>query len=262
MEVFVGAQSNAGRVRDHNEDSFYAGRQIWGVADGMGGQAAGDMASTIVTEQLRARDNGGPLTPDDIWQLIAVINDAIVDYAKRNPLATGLGSTLTGVASVELDAVWHWSVFNVGDSRVYRYIDGRLQRETVDHNEAEELITTGQLTREEAVMHPSRFVLTRALGTTPPPQPDVFLLPQTRDETFLICSDGLTSEVPEQTIEEVLRDCPDPGQAAERLIDLTMLSGAHDNVTAVVLVVRHGDGGIVTEADGTTIPRPEIQEKK
>ena len=256
MQVLVGAQTDVGLVREHNEDNFFVGHQIWAVADGMGGQAAGDMASTIVSEQLRVRDSAGPLAPDEMRTIIAAINRTLIDYARVNPTAAGLGSTLTGIASVELDDVAHWSIFNVGDSRVYRFAEGRMTRQTVDHNEAEELIEAGVLDPDDALVDPSRFVLTRALGTSPPPQPDIFLMPQSPDETFLICSDGLTSEVKESVIADVLRKYPDPKKAAARLINLTLKAGAHDNVTVIVIVIKGKDA---TE-DSTTLPRSDVQE--
>jgi len=214
------------------------------------------MASLIVTDQLRVRDSEGPLAPDEMRSVISVINRALIDYARANPTAAGLGSTLTGIASVELDDVAHWSIFNVGDSRVYRFADGRLTRQTVDHNEAEELIEAGVLSPDDALVDPSRFVLTRALGTSPPPQPDIFLMPQSPDETFLICSDGLTSEIKETVIADVLRKYPNPRKAAARLINLTLKAGARDNVTVIVVVSSQKDQ---TE-DSTTLPRSDIQE--
>jgi len=258
MNVVVGARSDTGLVRHHNEDSYYAGHRIWAVADGLGGQAAGDVASAIVTDQLRSRDEAGPLVPDDIARLISTINEAIVDYGWHNPDATGLCSTISGIASVEIGGMKHWSVFNVGDTRVYRFANNLLTRKTVDHNEAQELIDMGQLSPADSANHPLRSVLTRALGTTPAPQPDILLLPKEQDETFLICSDGLTSEVPDETIAAVLGDCRDPEQAAGRLVDLTMAQGAHDNVTVLVLAVRDDDADWAP--DGTTIPRPTVQE--
>ena len=262
MTLLTGARSDAGLVREHNEDAYYLGRQIWAVADGIGGEAAGEIASGIVTDQLRARDTAGPLAPDDLRLLINDINDAILDHTRREPTTTGMGSTISGIASVNLDNVPHWSVFNVGDSRVYRYGDGELKRETVDHNEAAELIETGQLDAAHAVDDPSRFILTRALGTTPPPQADIFLRPQEADETFLICSDGLTSEVTEDAIAATLAAYPDPELAAYQLVELALQNGADDNVTAIIVASHHGiNTGPAIVIDGeNTIPRSSLQE--
>jgi len=262
MQLEVGARSDVGKVRAHNEDSFLVGRQIWAVADGMGGQAAGEVASAIVTSQLRARDQGGALDQDDIVTLIATINEAILEHARLHPESQGLGSTVSGIATIEFGDVQHWGVFNVGDSRVYRYADDALVRETVDHNEAEELIEAGKLDPSEAENHPSRSILTRSLGSEPAPLPDVFVLPQDRDETFLICSDGLTSEVPDPLLERTLRDFPDPREAANRLIELALAHGARDNVTAVVVAVRSSGNTVSLDSvsDETTIPRPELQD--
>ena len=262
MDVVVGARSDVGRVRTQNEDSFFAGRQIWAVADGMGGAAAGDVASSIVVDQLRIWDKVDALTHDDLNQLVAGTNEAVLRYTRLNPGAAGMGSTVAGIASIEISGVRHWCVFNVGDSRVYHYVNGEMIRETVDHNEAEELIDAGQLDPADAAEHPGRFVLTRALGTNPAPRPDVFLLPQSPPETFLICSDGLTSEVSDDTFAAVLLNCPDPTQAANRLVDLALMHGARDNVTVVIVAIQPSSDTdwLQTEADETTIPRPDVQE--
>lgn len=262
MDVAVGALTDVGRVRSHNEDAYFTGEQIWAVADGMGGQAAGEVASSIVVDHLRAADAAGVLTADDLSPLIAAINQAILDYAEADPTAAGLGSTVAGIASIAVDEVAHWSVFNVGDSRVYRFADGQLVSQTKDHNEVTELIDAGQLDPADAADHPSRFVLTRALGSNPAPRADIRLLPQGGDETFLICSDGLTSEVADEAIETVLATCPEPKQAVERLIDLALMHGAQDNVTAVVLAVhQHDDDARLNDQSAeTTIPRPDIEE--
>ena len=257
MNVVVGAHSDVGRVRSHNEDSYFTGQRIWAVADGMGGQAAGDVASAIVTRFLRDAD-AGPLVPDDLTRLIAGINDAILDYARRHPAAAGMGSTLSGIASIQVGNARHWSVFNVGDSRVYRFVDGQLLRETVDHNEAAELVEAGRLDPAEAASHPGRNVLTRALGSLPAPTPDISWLPQGRDETFLICSDGLTSEVTDDAIASVLRRYDDPGAAADRLVDLALARGAHDNVTAVVVTARRDGASHPRRAAGSTAPRRQL----
>ena len=263
MDVLVGALTDTGLVRRHNEDSYFAGNQLWAVADGMGGQAGGDIASAIAIDHVRALDSAGPLQLTDLIDLIARINAAIIEHGRRNPAMLGLGSTLTGIANIELDHIRHWGVFNVGDSRVYRYVGGKLSRETIDHNEAAELIDAGLLDPARAADHPSRSILTRALGMMPAPKADIFLLPHCMDETFLICSDGLTSELSDDAIAEVLRDYPDPTEAACKLIALTFTRGAHDNVTVVVVTVCDNFIRSVDVApDETTIRRPELEETK
>lgn len=238
----VGVRSDVGCLRAHNEDSYLVGRQIWAVADGMGGQAAGEVASGIVVEQLRRADEGGVLSQRALVDLVAEINAAILEHARKNPSTRGLGSTVAGIASIEVGGVRHWGVFNVGDSRVYRFRDGVLARETVDHNEAQHLVELGRLTPVDALTHPGRSVLTRSLGSVPAPQPDLLVLPQDRDETFLICSDGLTSEVSDAVISDTLRNCSDPTKAVDRLVDLVLAHGARDNVTVIVVAVRSLDG--------------------
>jgi len=262
MQYIVGVRSDPGRVRRHNEDSLLMGRRIWAVADGMGGQAAGEVASTMVTERLRVLDASGVLDQNALVHLIDATNAAMLQHGRTHPTAAGLGSTAAGIAAATIGGVPHWIVFNVGDSRVYRYADGTLTRETVDHNEAEELVAAGKLDPDMALSHPGRSVLTRALGSDPAPVPDIFVLPQRPDEVFLICSDGLTLEVPDHLLRDTLRDNPDPAEAAEQLIDRALEHGAHDNVTAIVVAVRPDDGADGPDQDSveTTIPRVRLRD--
>lgn len=254
MKLQVGVRSEVGCVRVHNEDSYLVGRQIWAVADGMGGQAAGEVASRLVIERLRQADEGGVLGPHDLVDIIGAINETLLEHARRHPKTRGLGSTVSGIASVRVGDVRHWGVFNVGDSRVYRFHGGAMERETVDHNEAQQLVDLGQLAPQDVATHPGRSVLTRSLGSSPAPQPDVLLLPQDDHETFLICSDGLTSEVPDELIAQMLRDCADPAKAADRLVDMALAHGAHDNVTALVVAVGPPDGTCAQPHQETTVP--------
>ncbi|MDR0416564.1 MAG: protein phosphatase 2C domain-containing protein [Propionibacteriaceae bacterium] len=245
-------------MRPQNEDSYFAGNQIWAVADGMGGQAAGDVASRIVIDRLSERDQGGPLSESDLEPLLDSINAAIVAHGHANADARDLGSTVSGLAAVRLGAADHWAIFNIGDSRVYRFVAGALQQVTIDHNEVEEAVAAGRLDPEEARTHPSRHVLTRSLGSTPGPRADVVLLPQADDDVFLICSDGLTSEVAEPDIAAILGACPDPIWAVDQLVDLAIANGGHDNVTAMILQVVPAEGP-ASDLEEKTIPRSSPQ---
>ncbi|MDR1212773.1 MAG: protein phosphatase 2C domain-containing protein [Propionibacteriaceae bacterium] len=261
MRVRAGVRSDVGRVRRHNEDNYLVGRRIWAVADGMGGQAAGDVASSIVIERLQVCDAAGPLCQDDLVAAVGAINQAILRYGSDNDEAEGLGSTVCGLASISLGQEQdHWAIFHVGDSRVYRYADDLLTRETVDHSEVEELIQAGKIDLSQARCHPQRNVLTRSLGQSPPPRPDVLLLPPMAGEVFLICSDGLTSEVSDDQIGQVLNGCPDPDQAADRLLRMALEAGGRDNVTVLVLRIEADDepGSVETERAEDTIPRPDL----
>jgi PPM family protein phosphatase len=131
----------------------------------------------------------------------------------------------------------HWAVFNVGDSRVYRCIDDRLTLVTVDHSEVRELVDGGFITEEEAAHHPLRNVVTRSLGTTTAPTPDVWVLPPHPGERFLICSDGLSNELGADDIRRLLTGTDDPQQAAEALVSAAVEAGGRDNVSVIVVVL-------------------------
>ncbi len=163
-----------------------------------------------------------------------------------------MGTTVTGLAEVSVDGEPHWAVFNVGDSRVYRYAGGRLRRVTVDHSEVEELVAHGLIDAEEARIHPARHIITRSVGMQPTPSVDVWVLPQTPGERFLLCSDGLTSELTDARIASVLAEYADPDEAAAALVQAVLAEQARDNVTVVVIDVR------VTRTaagDEITVPR-------
>ncbi len=225
------------------------------VADGMGGHAAGDVASQLAVESFAELTGRGPISVQEAMDAISAANTAILHGASANPDKTGMGTTLSGLVSVIAGGSEHWMVFNVGDSRVYRLAGGHLQQLTVDHSEVEEMVTAGRLTREQARGYGRRNVVTRSLGTDPEPVADSWVFPRAVDERFLICSDGLTNEVRDEEIERCLLDNLDPQAAAESLLQLALASGARDNVTAVVVDGTPDDG--LFEVDDDTTPRGE-----
>lgn len=250
--VVTGHRSDVGRVRAHNEDALFAGERIWAVADGMGGHAAGDVASELVVASLGELDAVDPLSPADVIAALQATNDRILRHGHENPPARGLGSTVTGIARVSVGGAAHWAVFNVGDSRVYRVTGSTLVLATVDHSEAEELVAEGVITREQAQTHRSRHVVTRSLGQPDAPQVDLWLVPFTPGERFLVCSDGLTTEVDDDTIRDIIVATPDPSSAAAALVEAALVAGGRDNVTAIVVDVS-GE----SPDDGSTQPRPK-----
>lgn len=253
LEVTSGFRSDVGRVRALNEDSVLCGRLIWAVADGMGGHAAGDVASAIVIDVLTELDANPALRPQDVGAAIAHANGRILHHAAQAPESWGMGTTVAGVALVQVAGADHWAIFHVGDSRVYRCQGGRLTRATVDHSETEELVMEGQITEEQARTHANRNVITRSVGTDPAPALDLWLLPTTPGERFLICSDGLSSEVADEDIAAVVVGQTDPAIAADRLTELALEAGGRDNISVIVLDVSAEATG---EVDEITRPRP------
>ncbi|MFC5286899.1 PP2C family protein-serine/threonine phosphatase [Actinokineospora guangxiensis] len=232
--INVGAASDVGAVRAGNEDSHLVADGVYAVADGMGGHAAGEVASGIAV-QVAEGLGGRAVKPEDVRAVVLEANAAILAAARREPGNRGMGTTLTGLCLVDFQGAPHWVLFNVGDSRVYRYADGAVAQLSTDHTEVAEMVAAGELTEEEARGHPLGNVLTRALGMAPAPEPDIDVFPATAPARFLICSDGLTLELADAEIAGVLGDTDDPEAAAERLVELAVAAGGRDNVTAVVV---------------------------
>ncbi len=253
--VATGACTDVGAVRSLNEDRSYVGTHLWAVADGMGGHAAGEVASDIVVSQLRELDRDH-LEQSSIVEVLMQANQTVLDYGQRHPEAAGLGSTVTGLARVDIGGAEHWAVFNVGDSRVYREYEGVLSRATLDHSEVEELILQGIITADQARHHSARSVVTRSIGTLPAPQVDVWVLPQTPGERFVICSDGLTNELTDDEIAQILNRYDDPELAAKELVDRAWQAGGHDNISVVVVAVADDDDR--TDVDEITNPRSSL----
>ncbi|GAA6525627.1 PP2C family serine/threonine-protein phosphatase [Intrasporangium sp. DVR] len=237
--ISFGVASDVGRVRRHNEDSARASGRLFVVADGMGGHAAGEVASGIAADSVVELTERPTLTPDDIVEQLGEANRRILESASRHPEQHGMGTTVAGLALVSEGGTPQWVVFNIGDSRVYRLIDGGLTQVTVDHSEVWELVERGLITEEQAHRHPSRNIITRSLGREPMGEIDTWVLPPADDEAFLICSDGLSNELSRQEIEAILLEVDDADRAARELVRRAVEAGGRDNVTAVVVRV-HG----------------------
>ena len=248
-----GVFTDCGMVRRVNEDAYLAAPPMFVVADGMGGHAAGEVASHLAVEVLSELVGRGPIGVQDVIDAVDTANDAIVQTAEANSITAGMGTTLTGIAQVMAGGVEHWMAFNMGDSRVYRLAGDRLEQLTVDHSEVQELITSGEITREEAGVHSRRNVVTRSLGTLPASPLDSWVFPPLEGERFLLCSDGLTREVSDDEIAACLRTGADPVATAEDLLALALGRGGADNVT--VIVVDGSDEEVQQTVDEDTMPR-------
>lgn len=249
--VVTGGRTDTGHVRVANQDSWLAVDRVFVVADGMGGHAAGEVASALAVARFAELTHQAPLRPDDVRVALADANDAIVRSAADNPEQAGMGTTVTGLCLVQVAGSPHWLVFNVGDSRVYRFADGVLTQLTVDHSHVAELVATGEITQAEARDHPLTNIVTRSLGTSEPVEPDMWVFPPVRGERFVVCSDGLTGEVMDDAIARAIAEEAEPQSAADRLVAMALAAGGRDNIT--VLVVDHVVGA--DEPVGTTAPR-------
>jgi serine/threonine protein phosphatase PrpC len=248
-----GAASHRGARRLLNEDRFLVSRSVFFVADGMGGHEAGEVASATAVDALRPLAELDVVTPDEVRARLTIAQEnvqAIVTEPGR-----GAGTTVTGVAVSEQDGNPYWLVVNVGDSRTYRMAGGRLEQVSVDHSEVQEMVDAGLLTPAEAQTHPRRHVVTRALGSRAEPQPDFWFVPIERHDRVLVCSDGLTGELTDERIAEVLLDTPDPQGAAERLVHEAIAAGGRDNITVVVV---DATGVSDDTSGGSTAPRDQL----
>jgi serine/threonine protein phosphatase PrpC len=240
--VRVGLATDVGRVREHNEDAAFARGSIFVVADGMGGHAAGEVASAIAASTLGELADRTDLTVDDVVAQLTEANHRIVQSGIANPRTWGMATTLTGAALVAgEDGGRAWAIVNLGDSRVYRYAAGALTQVTVDHSEVQEMVNRGYLTDAEARVHPLRHTVTRSLGRDRVPVADTWVLPVMVGERFVVCSDGLTNEVLDAQIASLLGEMADVQAAAQALVDAAVANGGRDNVTVIVVEVEATD---------------------
>jgi protein phosphatase len=234
-----GCLTDRGLRRERNEDSFIAADPLFAVADGMGGHEAGEIASGICVRTLAEVD----LEPDTSRPAAASgLQDALEQADRRIRQATGsrAGTTVSGVVLVAEQGQPYWLVFNIGDSRTYALSGGKFSQLTVDHSEVQELVDAGQLTAEAAALYPRRHVLTRALGAGESCSADFQLIPVRAGDRILMCSDGLSGEVPAEDIERILAAVTDPQEAAGALVRAALDAGGSDNVTAVVVDAQAG----------------------
>jgi protein phosphatase len=249
------ARSDRGLVRDGNQDSVYAGPRLLAVADGMGGMAAGDVASNIVIAAMAPLDEDvpGDNIIDALRASVDTANQQLRETVEANPQLEGMGTTLTAL----LFAGSRTGLVHIGDSRAYLLREGDFHQITKDDTYVQMLVDEGRISAEEAGSHPQRSLLTRAMdGRDIDPEYSVrTVLPADR---YMICSDGLSGVVSEETIGETLREYVDPQQCVERLIALALRGGGPDNVTVIVADATDEDiveatpvvGGAAARSDG------------
>ena len=234
VRISAGFATHTGHHRAANEDSYLAAYPLYIVADGMGGHDAGDRASQAVVRAFHPLAGRGGVAVEDVRD--AIRNAQAFVGAIAATTVRGAGSTLTGLVQIVQDGAPHWLVVNIGDSRVYRASARGLERLTVDHSLMQQELDNGNLHPDDASAYPYRNVITRAVGAAASP-PDFGLHPVLPGERFLVCSDGLTNEVAETEIYELLASGQDCQLTADRLIERALENGGRDNVTVVVVGV-------------------------
>ena len=230
------ALTDRGRKRPSNEDAFGLSIEhgVYVVCDGMGGAAAGEVASNLAVAEMMQWLTQRPRTsppPIEAAEAVTAANEAIFSRSQRNPTLNGMGTTLVALL-VEDRRAW---IVNVGDSRCYRLRDSQLEQITLDHSLVEEQIRLGQMSRQEALRSPLKNVITRALGTQSVVTPDIFELETEPGDLFLLCSDGLVREIDDSVVESLLRLDVTLEEMCSRLVEAANEAGGHDNITCVLV---------------------------
>jgi protein phosphatase len=232
LELRYAVRSDVGLLREGNEDSAYAGPRLLAVADGMGGHAAGEVASAVAIGALADLDEDMPPSELQIALSTAVAhaNQILHDMVSADPSITGMGTTLTAM-------LWSGSkvaLCHIGDSRAYVLSGGQFQQITHDHTLVQSLVDDGRISPDEAATHPQRSLLLRALDGTSEAEPDLSILEARAGDRYLLCSDGLSGVVSEETLHRTLATVPDPDDAVRQLVELAIRGGGPDNITCIV----------------------------
>ena len=229
QDISFGSRTDIGYVRDHNEDSLIIIPPLFAVADGMGGHEAGEIASEITVNML-AELAPSHLDAEGLTAAVEAANYNVMKAPRQGIGRDGMGTTLTA-AMLEGERLL---IAQVGDSRAYLLHKGHLQQITRDHSLMADLIEAGQITPEEARIHPNRSVITRAIGSDIHMRPDIYELNVDAGDRILLCSDGLSSMISNNAIESIMRRQSDAQHCADELVTAALENGGADNVTVVV----------------------------
>lgn len=251
------AATDIGHVREVNEDSFLASEPVFLVADGMGGHNAGEVASAIVVDEFLRLVGTHTIELDAVADALVAAYERIASI--DDPSTRSAGTTVAMVTLTEHEGEPQWLVMNLGDSRVYAIRNGEFSQVSVDHSVVQELVDRGEITAEQARIHPYRNMITRALGAGPDARPDFWLLDAHVGDTFLLCSDGVSGEVADDRIREILTEEAGEISAAQRLVDEALARGGRDNATAVIVTaVPPAEARIEGDTIFTTVDRASL----
>jgi serine/threonine protein phosphatase PrpC len=230
------SHSDTGRQRRANEDAYFARSPVFVVADGMGGAQAGEVASQVAVEAFERGlgDVGASSAEQLLAERVLEANARIYEMSQANQDRAGMGTTITAAFVGDHDV----SVAHVGDSRAYRLRGESFERLTEDHSLVEEMRRRGQLTAQEADEHPQRSIITRALGPEPQVLVDTYSWRGLAGDVYLLCSDGLTSMVPESQVADIVRGAPSLREAGQALIDAANAAGGRDNITVILFALE------------------------
>ncbi|HXB48953.1 MAG TPA: protein phosphatase 2C domain-containing protein [Streptosporangiaceae bacterium] len=249
LALHYALRSDVGLLREGNEDSAYAGPRLLAIADGMGGHAAGEVASAVAISAIAPLDRQNLISDDDMLNALA---DAVAsaratlhDMSISDPAVEGMGTTLTAM----LWAGARVAVCHIGDSRAYLLRDGDLYQITRDHTLIQSLVDEGRLSPAAAANHPQRSLIMRALQGSTEVDPDLAMHDALAGDRYLLCSDGLTDVVADQAVHQVLSTAPDAEDAVNQLITLAIRNGGPDNITCIVADVVDTAGPVPATTD-------------
>lgn len=235
IRIAWAAVTDVGRRRAANEDSFIAAPPVFAIADGMGGHLAGDLASAAVVTRLAEVRTADFIAPESIEIALEKATDDIEIISDGSEL--GVGTTVTGAVLTLVDGDPYFAIFNIGDSRVYRFERDELAQVTIDHSLVQQLVDSGVISQAQAHNHPDGNVITRAVGFQSQPTPDFWLLPLRAGLRLLVCSDGLTGELDDEHLRQHLAAGRAADETATALVDAALAEGGRDNVTVLVVDV-------------------------
>ena len=244
-------RSDVGLLREGNEDSAYAGPRLLAVADGMGGHAAGEVASAVAISSLAGLDEDVPASDLQLALAEAVTraNRTLHEMVVADPSIGGMGTTLTAM-------LWSGSkvaLCHIGDSRAYVLSDGQFRQITHDHTLVQSLVDDGRISPDEAATHPQRSLLLRALDGTSEAEPDLSVYEAKAGDRYLLCSDGLSSVVSEDTLHRILATVADPEDAVLQLVELAIKGGGPDNITCIVADVVDAASALRPPSKGSVL---------
>ncbi len=251
LALHYALRSDVGLLREGNEDSAYAGPRLLAIADGMGGHAAGEVASAVAISAIAPLDRQGLTSSEDMLDALAAAvasaRNTLHDMSASDPAVEGMGTTLTAL----LWAGAQVAVCHIGDSRAYLLRDGDLYQITRDHTLIQSLVDEGRLSPAAAANHPQRSLIMRALQGSTDADPDLAMHEALLGDRYLLCSDGLTDVVADESVHDVLSTVPDPDQAVNQLITLAIHNGGPDNITCIVADVIDSAAGPGTPSQDT-----------
>ncbi len=253
VQVIPGGATDKGR-RKFNQDAILLASRVWAVADGMGGHAAGEVASRHVVDRLSGLAQAPRLTSEVVVATVQRLHRELLVLGERPELA-GLGTTLAGLVLLDSELLL---ALNVGDSRIYRWRDRTFVQISMDHSVTAELVRGGAMKQAEVSTDPRRHTITRALGVGQDLVVDTWELVAEDGDVYLLCSDGLTNELDDADVAVVLARWDSPQHRADALVQEAIRRGARDNVSAVVVEVRPEAAKASTGHDDDTVPRPDL----